>query len=105
MPQFNAQTTITNLENRLLKAEGQILALRSIVQSTLTTDDVSSGIMRTQLEAIEKALTKEVSNREHDPAARKFIEAAQQLVVAILAAGPNARPNFSVIDGRKSDDQ
>jgi hypothetical protein len=50
-------------------------------------------------------LTKEVSNREHDPAARKFIEAAQQLVVAILAAGPNARPNFSVIDGRKSDDQ
>jgi hypothetical protein len=78
MPQFNAQTAITNLENRLLKAEGQILALRSIVQSTLTTDDVSSGIMRTQLEAIEKALTKEVSNREHDPAARKFIEAAQQ---------------------------
>ena len=101
--EFDLQTILTQLEDRLLKTEGQIFGLRAIIGALLAIDDSVAGVLRKQIEEIERILLAEIEDVPDEPT-RKFVRESQALASEMLAEQFDlAKPRLIVIDGGKVD--
>src|SRR5438045_2811933 len=97
------QTVVTQLNDRLLKLEGEAFVLGSIAVTLLNADDEGAARIRRHLEVLEVAVKDEMK-RQLDRPTRRYVEAASAYVSSLLANEASAKPSFTVIDGGRSED-
>ena len=95
-------TVLSGIHDRLLKTEGELFVLKSVVHVAISVDDVAEGIMRKALIAMAESIASELPNAPDEPN-KKFIVAAQAAIENLLTESASApKPILTVIRGGKS---
>jgi hypothetical protein len=102
MRTVDAQTAITMLENRLLKTEGQILAIQFVLQSLVTADDALSGPLRQHLAGTKDVFERFIGEAPDDATRRTFV-AGRDFMVDLVSERTTA-PTLTIVRGGKQED-
>jgi hypothetical protein len=90
----NFETALNRLDDRLLKTEGQLFALKAVVHTAISVDNVTSAILRKALIGMADSLASELPNAPDEPT-RKFVVAAQGVINELLSE-PMSPPKTSL---------
>lgn len=104
MQKMDVQTALTQLENRLLKAEGRIFGLTELIKTLVVMEAIPHDRFKLYVEGMRDTFK---PNEHVDKPTATFVEAARDLMRDVLKAevggSPTTEtPRLSVIEGGKS---